>query len=61
MSVGPGVKPLTPALPFAPNKLKLFALTTARVVYFRRGGPLIAGDQAIVESEDCVRTRMSLQ
>ena len=28
MSVGPGVKPLTPALPLEPNKLKLFAVTT---------------------------------
>ena len=30
MSVGPGVKPVTPALPLAPNKLKLFALTMLR-------------------------------
>ena len=27
MSVGPGVKPVTPALPLAPNRLKLLALT----------------------------------
>ena len=27
MSVGPGVKPLTPALPLEPNKLKLLVLT----------------------------------
>ena len=29
MSVGPGVKPVTPALPLVPNKLKLFAVTRA--------------------------------
>jgi hypothetical protein len=29
MSVGPGAKPVTPALPLAPNKLKLFALMVA--------------------------------
>ena len=26
MSVGPGVKPVTPALPLEPNRLKLFAV-----------------------------------
>ena len=52
MSVGPGVKPVTPALPLAPNKLKLLAVTMLLVVcYFRRDGRLIAGDQAIVKGE----------
>ena len=52
MSVGPGVKPVTPALPLVPNKLKLFAVTSATAVsYFRRDGRLVAGDQAIVEGE----------
>ena len=30
ISVGPGVKPVTPALPLVPNKLKLFAVTMSR-------------------------------
>ncbi len=53
MSVGPGVKPVTPALPLVPNKLKLFALTMllASFSYFRRDSRLVAGDQAIVERE----------
>ena len=55
MSVGPGVKPVTPALPLAPNKLKLFACDDDCYVvfYFRRDGRLVAGDQAIVEGEVC--------
>ena len=60
MSVGPGVKPVTPALPLVPNKLKLFAvmvlgrqkmLTTGVVFYFRRDSRLVASDQAIVKKE----------
>ena len=51
MSVGPGVKPVTPALPLVPNKLKLFAVTMLCVFYFRRNGRLVASDQAIVERE----------
>ena len=54
MSVGPGVKPVTPALPFVPNKLKLFAVTMLVVCYFRRNGRLVASDQAIVEGEGSV-------
>ena len=60
MSVGPGVKPVTPALPLAPNKLKLFAVTmlgsydgSLSVCYFRPDGRLVASDQAIVEVEVC--------
>ena len=57
MSVGPGVKPVTPALPLEPNKLKLFAVTMLLdVFYFRCDGRLVAGNQAIVEGEDSVWT-----
>ena len=59
MSVGPGVKPVTPALPLAPNKLKLFAVTILLDVFnFRPDGRLVASDQAIVESEGSGRRRI---
>ena len=58
MSVGPGVKPVTPALPLVPNKLKLFALTMLLVCYFWRNGRLVARDNAIAQNHGSRRTRM---